>query len=203
MLVTAPAGRGKSALLVQWMRVLQIGGISEPDGWQLAFMPISIRLGTNRPEVFYEGLAHRLAEITGETLPSEAIRDGFRYAVRDLLDRISGSDRRVSIIIDGLDEALEGSFDPAILPAVLPPNLRVLLSARWQLGDSDSKGWLKRLGWDRGVKIDSFELDRLDAHGITDVLVKLGAPVDIIAREPDLVERLVGLTQGEPLLVRY
>jgi hypothetical protein len=205
MLATAPAGRGKSALLVQWLKILQSGGVVGPDGWQLAFMPISIRVGTNRPEVFYEGLARRLAEIAGEALPSEAIRDagGFRYAVRDLLDRVAGRSRRVIIVIDGLDEALHGSFDPAILPAVLPPNLRVLLSARWEVGDSDSKGWLKRLGWDHGTRVDTFELDRLKARGIADVLVKLGASVDIAVREPDLVERLVELTEGEPLLVRY
>jgi len=205
MLVTAPAGRGKSALLVQWMKALQSGGVFGPDGWQLAFMPISIRRGSNRPAVFYEGLARRLAEIAGEALPSKAIRgaDGFRYAVRELLDRVADSDRRVIIVIDGLDEALQGSFDSAILPPVLPPNLRVLLSARWELGDSDSKGWLKRLGWDRNIRVDSFELDRLEAHGIADVLVKLGAPVDIVARERALVERLVVLTEGEPLLVRY
>jgi hypothetical protein len=196
---------GKSALLVQWMQILQTGDISGPDRWQLAFMPISIRIGTNRPEVFHEGLARRLTEIMGEVLSSEAIRegDGFRYAVRDLLDRIAVSDRHVIVVIDGLDEALQGRFDAAILPVVLPPNLRILLSARWLLGDSDSKGWLKRLGWDRGIKVESFELDRLKANGIGDVLVKLGAPGDIVTREPDLIERLAELTAGEPLLIRY
>ena len=191
--------------VVQWMKILQSGGVVGPDGWRLAFMPISIRLETNLPAVFYEGLARRLAEIAGEVLPSEAIRDAgaFRYAVRDLLNRIANSGRRVIVVIDGLDEALHGSFDPAILPAVLPPNLRVLLSARWGVGDSDSKGWLKRLGWDRGTRVNSFELDRLTAHGTADVLAKLGAPADIVLREPDLVNRLVELTEGEPLLVRY
>jgi hypothetical protein len=78
----------------------------------------------------------------GGASPSDAIRDsdGFLSAVGDSLDRIANSDRRVIIVIDGLDEALHGSFDPAILPAVLPLNVRVLLSARWQLGDSDSMG---------------------------------------------------------------
>ncbi|GLS22043.1 hypothetical protein GCM10007874_50600 [Labrys miyagiensis] len=205
MLVTAPAGRGKSALLVQWIRILQCDSTFGRNGWQLAFMPISIRVGTNRPEVFYEGLARRLAEITGESLPNEAIRyaDGFRYAVRDLLDRIGNSDIRVIVIIDGVDEALQGSFDPAVLPTIMPTNLRVLLSARWQVGDSNSSGWLKRLGWDRGVKVESFELDRLSANGIADVLAKLGAPIDLVARERDFVDRLVVLTEGEPLLVRY
>jgi hypothetical protein len=205
MLVTAPAGRGKSALLVQWMRTLQNIGFFESEGWQLAFTPISVRIGTNRPEVFYEGLARRLAEITGEKLPTEAIHsaNGFGYAIRDQLDRIAETGRKVVVVIDGLDEALHGSFDPAILPPVLPTNIRVLMSARWQLGDTDSRGWLERLGWDNSVRVETFELDRLDSAGIEDVLVKLGAPVDVLTREQAVVDRLTALTEGEPLLVRY
>jgi hypothetical protein len=94
MLVTAPAGRGKSALLVQWMKILEAGGISRQDKWQFALMPISIRIGTNRPEIFYEGLARRLAEIAGEVLPKETIRDSewFRFTVRDLVDRLAANE---------------------------------------------------------------------------------------------------------------
>jgi hypothetical protein len=206
MLITAPAGRGKSALLVRWMKNLQDRGVCAADGWRLVFMPISIRIGTNRPEVFYEGLARRLSEITAEPLENDAFRDsnGFRYAVRDQLDRLtSNGEPRTLIVIDGVDEALEGSFDPAVLPTPLPNNIRVLLSARWQVGDQNSKGWLDRLGWDRSVKIDAFELDRLHAKQIADVLLKLGAPIDVFTRQPGLVERLAELTGGEPLLVRY
>ena len=206
MLVTAPAGRGKSALVVRWMKNLQDGGVCGEDGWRLAFMPISIRTGTNRPEIFYEGLARRLSEITGQPLPSEAFRDsnGLRYAVRDQLDRLASDGKpRVLVVIDGIDEALEGSFDPRVLPTPLPANTRVLLSARWQIGDQSSKGWSERLGWDRGMKFDSFEPLRLGTKQIADVLFKLGAPVDVLTREPGLVERLAQLTEGEPLLVRY
>jgi hypothetical protein len=206
MLVTAPAGRGKSALLVRWIKNLQDGGVCGVDGWQLAFMPISIRTGTNRPEVFYEGLARRLSEISSEALPTEAFRDsdGFRYAVRDQLDRLASAGKpRVLVVLDGIDEALEGSFDPAVLPNPLPANIRVLLSARWQLGDQNSKGWSERLGWDRGVKVNAFELDRLGAKQIADVFVKLGAPVAFLAEELELVERLAQLTEGEPLLIRF
>jgi hypothetical protein len=206
MLITAPAGRGKSALLVRWMKGLHDRDESGENDWLLAFMPISIRTGTNRPEVFYEGLSRRLSEITGEALPSDAFHDsnGFRYAIRDQLDRLASAGApNVLVVVDGVDEALEGSFDPAVLPTSLPTNIRVLLSARWQVGDCNSRGWLERLGWDRGVKVDTFELDRLGPKQIEDVLVKLGTPVDVLTRESRLVERVAELTEGEPLLVRY
>jgi hypothetical protein len=206
MLVTAPAGRGKSALLVRWMKDLQDGGVCGVDGWQLAFMPISIRTGTNRPEVFYEGLARRLAEITREPLPTEAFRDGdgFRYAVRDQFDRLASAGKPpILVVIDGVDEALEGSFDAGVLPTPMPKNVRVLLSARWQLGDHNSRGWLERLRWDRGAKVEAFELERLDTTRIADIFVKLGAPVDVLTQDPGLVGRLAQLTEGEPILVRY
>jgi hypothetical protein len=59
---------------------------------------------------------------------------------------------------------------------------------------------VERLGWARGAKIEAFELDRLGAKQIADVLVKLNAPVDILTQEPGLVAQL---TEGEPILVRY
>ena len=152
MLVTAPAGRGKSALLVQWMKGLQSGGVVGPDGWQLAFMPISIRVGTNRPEVFYKGLAYRLAEIKGEAPSAIPDANSFRYEVRRLLDQIANSNQRVLVVIDGLDEALHDTFKTDCIPKVLPSTLRILLSARWEVGDIDSRGWLRRLEWDRGTE---------------------------------------------------
>ena len=206
MLVTAPAGRGKSALLVHWMKNLEDGGVCGDDGWQLAFMPISIRVGTNIPRVFYRGLASRLAEIMNEEPPSDLGRDAddFRMSVGVLLEKVAESDRGVLVVVDGLDEAPEETFDAAIFPmGPANKNLRVLLSARWQKGDVNSAGWLQRLAWDRNVQVDSFELGTLKKDHIGDVLIKLGAPVGPLGREPALLDRLLVLTGGEPLLVRY
>jgi hypothetical protein len=206
MLITAPAGRGKSALLVRWMKNLQDRGVCGADGWRLVFIPISIRTGTNRPEVFYEDLARRLSDLTAEPLENEAFRDshGLRGAVRDQLDQLASKhELKTLIVIDGVDEALEGSFDPTVLPTPLPNNIRILLSARWQVGDESSRGWLERLGWDRSVKVAAFELDKLHAAQIAEVLIKLGAPLDVLTQQPGLVKRLAELTEGEPLLVRY
>jgi len=205
MLVTSPAGRGKSALLVRWMASLQEMDVIGKERWQLAFMPISIRFQTNRPEVFNEGLALRLAEITGEALPSTSSRDAnfFRAAVRDQLGIIAEKKVSVVVVLDGLDEALQGSFDVSMFPPVLPPTLRILVSARRQVGDKGALGWLKLLGWERGTKVETLELEKLDLKGISDVLVKLGAPMEVVANESDLINRLLLLTEGEPLLVRY
>ncbi|MDV0440819.1 hypothetical protein, partial [Xanthomonas sacchari] len=70
LVLAAPAGRGKSALLVHWVQRLEQAGRLGPDAgaWQLVFVPISLRFNTNRPEVFYEALAARLAEILDQSL---------------------------------------------------------------------------------------------------------------------------------------
>jgi hypothetical protein len=79
------------------------------------------------------------------------------------------------------------------------------VSARWQVRDVDSNGWLRRLGWDRNLqtRVDSFELEQLSAAAIADVLLKLGTPGDVLAQQRPIVERLVELTGGDPLLVRF
>jgi len=204
MVVTSRAGRGKSALLVQWMKSLQARGHVGESGWRLAFIPVSIRVGTNKPAVFLGGLAQRLTEITGEPMPPEAVQypDALKYAVHDQLEEIASAGKCVLVVLDGLDEALQRSFDASMIPIRLPSNIRVLLSARWQVGDIDSAGWLRRLGWDR-LRVETLELERLPPDAIADVLLKLGAPMDVLARERTIVNRLSTLTEGEPILVRY
>jgi hypothetical protein len=205
MLLTAPAGRGKSALVVQWIKSLYDAGIVRADQWHLAFMPISIRSSTNRPEIYYEGIARRLAEITAETLPREISRDAevSKYWVRDQLEKLAAAGTPVLVVIDGLDEALQRTFDPTILPTNLSPNLRILVSARWQVGDFDSSGWLRRLGWDRVIRAEVLELDKLSMEGVGDVLTKTGVNLDVQGRDHPIVAQLAALTEREPLLVRF
>src|SRR5262249_8521281 len=204
MLVTAPAGRGKSALLVQWMKLLEDRGLLAEGKWQLVFIPISIRDGTNRPTVFLGGLASRLAEITDEPIAREAMGnpDALKDIVQDQLESIASTGQRVLVLMDGLDEAVQGSFTPTIFPKRLPSTLRILLSARWQVGDVDSTGWLQRVEWDRNIRAETLEIERLSHEAIADVLLRLGSPTDVLAPRRNVIERLSELTQGEPLLVR-
>jgi hypothetical protein len=200
MIVTSPAGRGKSALIVRWIKNLQDGGLCGVDGWQLAFVPISARADTSLPENFYRLLSNQLANIIGEPF----LPDVAPGRVRDQLVRIAAdTTKRVLIVMDGLDEALRESFDPDVLPMPMPKNLRVALSARWQLGDHNSDGWLERLRWNVGTKVETLELEPLDSVGVEEVLFKLGAPVSALAHDPILVKQLAELTEGEPLLLRF
>jgi hypothetical protein len=79
-------------------------------------MPISIRVGTNRPEVFDKGSAQRLAEISGEPLPTAA--GSFEFVVREQLDAIAQTGQQVLVVLDGLDEAIQGTFYPSIFPPI-------------------------------------------------------------------------------------
>jgi hypothetical protein len=205
MLVAAPSGRGKSALLVNWMESLRHQPQFAEEGWQLAFMPISIHAETNRPSIFYGGLAQRLAEIFGERIaPNITLNvEALKQFIQDRLEAASSGRRRLLVVLDGLDEALQGSFDPSIIPPRLPSHVRIVVSARWQVGDVDSTGWLRKLGWDRRVRAEQLTLERLSSEAITDVLLKLGVPTDLLGRQRPIVDRLCKLAEGEPILVRY
>jgi hypothetical protein len=115
-LLTAPAGRGKSALLVRWLQHLQEQGHVGRDGptsWQLVFVPISIRFETHRPDIFYEAIAARLAEILGQELPPTHTDKGVYYAdhCRTLASAAVAEGRRIVIVLDGIDEAPGERFD--------------------------------------------------------------------------------------------
>jgi ATP/maltotriose-dependent transcriptional regulator MalT len=99
LLITAPAGRGKSALLVRWIVSLQERKIVSKGGWPLIFLPISIRVGTNAPEVFYQVLAGFLADIVGATLETPATDAAIYYAdqARDLLGLLAAFGMRIAV----------------------------------------------------------------------------------------------------------
>ena len=106
----------------------------------------------NAPNEFYQGLALRLAEISNLPLDDTQQRDSdyFKASAHKRLEHIAREGKKVLVVLDGVDEALEGSFNSSVVPKLLPPTLRIVVSARTQLGDSESNstGWLNRLEWD-------------------------------------------------------
>jgi hypothetical protein len=198
LLITAPAGRGKTALLIRWIEQL-------PADWPLVFVPVSIRYQTNQALTFYQALAARLGSILGEAL-SEPRQDPsayYRVKVIDFLDRIAKEAQRCLVVIDGLDEARGWQIDTAVLPPDPPPTLKIVISARELAGDRGSRDWLSRLGWtlpSSGAR--TLEVQPLSRKGIEDVLEKMAFPIADLSKDVDVINELYRLTEkGDPLLL--
>jgi hypothetical protein len=206
--LAGPGGRGKSALLVHWIERLSalrhIGGAD--DQWRLVFVPITMRVNTTFPRVFYEAVAAQLADILGATLDHPQTDHAARYEdrCRSLLVLASHRKIRILLVIDGADEALGGHFSGRWFPRNIGSNLRILVAARLEAGDQDAQDWVKRLGWeDSDVRTQPWDLPELDLQGVEDLLRNAGTPVEALATRSEIKQKLHELTQGEPLLLKF
>src|SRR5262249_43770977 len=104
LLLAAPAGRGKSALLARWTPQL----LSRPD-LAVAFMPVSIRFRTNLAGVVFPALTARLAALHGEKLTTDTSTpvEVWRGMMTEYLTRPLPDGRRLLVVVDGLDEAAD------------------------------------------------------------------------------------------------
>lgn len=191
---------------MRWLKLLQYNRPNQQadDGWQVVFVPISIRFNTNRPEVFYEAIAARLAKALAKQL-EPAYTDPATYyedRCRSLLVEAAERKKQVLIIIDGIDEALGDRFDASWFPKSTISTIRLIVSARLQVGDRNWEGWAKRLSWTSGVRMQALDLTRLSMPDIKDLLTQAGAPIDVLVDQPNIVEKLYDLSEGEPLLVK-
>lgn len=198
LLLWGPAGRGKSALLVNWLAQL-------PMDLPRAFVPISIRADTNTPAVFYQALAARLATIVGKAISAPQFDpvNFYRERVKELLAEFTDPKRLCLLVIDGLDEATGWQVDRSILPATPPAGLKIIVSARQLAGDRADSDWLRRLGWNmRFASADSKEVEPLDRTGVADVLQRMGNPLAHLSDHEEIVDELYRLANdGDPLLL--
>jgi hypothetical protein len=200
LLITAPPGRGKTALLVRWIEKLQAG-------WPLVFVPVSIRAETNQALAFYQAFAARLAEILGEALPeprSDPVAY-YRQKSADYLERLGTEGHKCLIVIDGLDEARGWKMDTTILPAEPGSNLKIVISARDLAEDKGPQNWLERLGWLPPVSsARTLPVPPLTRKGIADVLANMDFPVAQLSTDVDIVDELYRLSEaGDPLVLHY
>jgi hypothetical protein len=199
-LLTAPAGRGKSALLAHWIAHLE--GRTDDDHPHIIYWPVSVRFNTNLEGVAFAALAARMAHLHGEPIAGDWNAGTYRGMFSDFLRRPPSDGRRVLVILDGLDEAAGWSVGADLFPLIPPPHLRVLVAARPLAGDADESAWLTRLGWEASGRAQMLSLGGLDQEGVRDVLAQMGDPLDALAPQVDVVSRLYELSEGDPLLVR-
>ena len=198
LLLAAPAGRGKSALLVRWLDSLK-----DREDLALAFVPVSIRFGMNMERVFYATLAARLAFLHGDDVPAspDTSTAVYRGLVSDYLSKPLANGRSLLVVLDGLDEAADWRAGADFMPGELPAGVRVVVSARFLAGDVDSIPWLRRLNWERNGLASAPSLTPLNQEGVRDVLFKMGCPLDELSHQVDIVAELYRLSDGDPLLV--
>lgn len=198
LILAAPAGRGKSALLVRWLDHL----ITRED-LMLVFVPVSVRFRTNLANTFFASLAARLAYLHGKDVPAsiETPIVTWKKLVSYYLSQPLADDRTLVVVLDGLDET--GDWEPTadLIPLDLPKNVRVVVSARILSGDVDGQTWLNRLGWEHPGKSSIINLEPLDSSGVADVMFHMGCPLDSLSRRVDIVSKLHYLSKGDPLLV--
>ena len=136
LLLAAPAGRGKSALLVRWLDMLR-----EREDLALAFVPVSIRFGTNMERVLYTALASRLAFLHGDDVPtsSETSTAVYRGLVSDYLSKPLANGRTLLVVVDGLDEAADWNIKANFMPRWnCPLGFGRLFRRAFLAGDADS-----------------------------------------------------------------
>ena len=194
-LLTAPAGRGKSAVLAHW--ILRM----EPrQDVAVVFVPISERFQTNSESVVFSALYARLAHLHGER-PARAFSAAeYRGVFQDYLTRPLPDGRRLLVVLDGLDEAAGWEAQTGLFPTHAPTHLKVLVAAREVAGELD---WATRLGWRILEDAQAFGLSTLSRDDLFEILQRMGDPLAGLQTNFDLLDKLYELTdRGDPLMIR-
>lgn len=172
LLLCAEAGRGKSALLYQWAVA------REACGDAVAWVPVSLRFETARGVAVARALTDRLAALRGAAGHWTTLAAGATPGAP------------VLVVIDGVDEGLDGELLDELRALQRPPGLGLVVSARERV-DRDARGWTAQLGWQAAAEVLA-----LPPLGRAEVGALLGGRV-----QGDALTRVLEDTGGDPLLV--
>lgn len=201
LLIIAPPGLGKSALLVRWWEQL-MARQAETTNRRIVFCPLSLRQGIDREEDY---LARMIATLSPMRTQSANVEEAStpikrRQAVRELLRIPMENGQQILFIVDGIDEAVDLNLSPGPFPVQLGQGIKVVISMREGTDDASVVGWRRRLGLDRADRAQVMQLGLLSPD-------EIGA---LVAKRPDssplervkLAESLYRLTEGDPLVLR-
>lgn len=194
-LLVAPAGIGKTTLLVHWLARVQ----RKQPRWRIVFAPISIRYQTAGEQTALSLLAYGLASLHDDLdclLTYDQSPDILRDIITVYLSYPLPARTKALVVLDGIDEATGWTVGP--LCAVIPQSgLKIVLSARQQ-ANADRNDWRRHVGWD-AVNVKFFDLHPLKQPAIAALLRQSGSPIVAYANNPAFVEQFYRVSAGDPL----
>jgi len=198
LIIAAPLGRGKSALLVRWStRLLE----DESESCRVVFVPVSVRYDLNTATAVFSALGARLCAMLAmrNPLPLDASADLWRELVSQLLSKDLPAGVRLVVILDGVDESAGWELGPSTFPTKPATRVKVVLSAR-DRADRSGMQWLETLNWlDPSIArlMPLVELDRAGTEGV----LRTAMPPHLFAANPTLIDELWRLSAGDPLVL--
>lgn len=194
LFVTAPSGYGKTALLAHWLSLLE----KRTEDHSFTAYTFMSRLDDVADEDFtLRNLCQQLAYFHGEhgPLPAASTEVRARY-IRLLTTSTVG--RRLTIILDGLDEASGWTPGPDLFPPDLPDDVVVVFSAR-QIANHD---WLEALELPAG-EVGTLPLTTLGLAEVRDLLAAAGDAIPAWGRQESALEAILDVSHGDPFYLRY
>lgn len=188
-LISGPAGRGKSALLVRWA-----DSLVKREWARVVFFPISIRFNTALKSALFSTLAAGLAEIYGEPVKqADLTAEQWQEVCLTYLKQPPPPGKPVVVILDGLDQIADWTAGPDMFPQQPASQVRVAVSVRSEAGQPD---WLHQLGWNKVGLTD------LTAAGVEAIWAAARASNGSIEAHDEIQPHLFRLSQGDPLILQ-
>jgi tetratricopeptide (TPR) repeat protein len=192
--ITAPAGFGKTALLVNWIAMRQ------DKGYFIAYHFFQRDDITRSVSNAYRNLLRQLHdyyESSDKSLPTneDELRDKLRYLLENYEVR---EDKPLVIVVDGLDEASPERSLSLFLPQPLPKGLYVIVSVRVNEVEK-----LDNLNLPTQVT-QKLHLNPLLSPTIADWLRRTGNESLVsLAQDETFVKQVCDRTEGRPLFLKY
>jgi hypothetical protein len=188
LLLTAPAGFGKSSLLMHWQQTKQ-------EDCFIAFH--CFRTSSSVLRSVPNAYRHLLQQLyVYYNRREQQFSSDLRSQIRGLVDDAKvQTDKRLVIVLDGLDEAQE-TFEP-FLSSPLPDGVFIIASARAE--QQEKPKYLQ--GWTTNAQ--RLHLKRLPREAISDWVASVDSRLARYAQDNNFIEKLDEVTAGFPLYLSY
>jgi len=198
LLIDAPAGFGKTALMTNLVQRAQLGEWRQPAPTPLYFF-VRQEGGHNTPVFFLQRINAQLLDLLkldGGVPPDlDSLSAQFSQLWAAALQRASSA-HPVLLLVDGLDEMASGTMTIAkLLPSTLKPYVHVIVSSR------PNPEPLQHVAADypfRTAQVRS--LNTFGAVELRELLTQYGITPAVA---DTLMPRVLQLTKGEPLFARF